>query len=137
MSDKTMRAIGYSASGPLSAETFTTIELPRPKAKGHDLLVEVYAVSVNPVDTKVRRRAGPAEGESHKILGRDAAGIVTAVGPDATGFKPDDRVWYSGDLNRSGTNAEYHLVDARIASKALESLSFAEASALPLTTLTA
>jgi zinc-binding alcohol dehydrogenase family protein len=99
-------------------------------------VVEVKAVSVNPVDTKVRMRALPERGEA-KVLGFDAAGIVRAVGPDATLFKPGDEVFYAGSIVRPGTNAEFHAVDERIVGRKPRSLSFEEAAALPLTTLTA
>ena len=132
-----MRAIGYARSLPIDqADALLDLDLPAPEPKGRDLLVEVRAVSVNPVDTKVRMRAAPAEGE-HKVLGWDAAGIVKAVGPDATRFKPGDAVFYAGDLNRPGTNAELHLVDERITGTKPASLGFAEAAALPLTAITA
>src|SRR5262249_11036131 len=97
----------------------------------------VRAISVNPVDTKVRMRGGPAEGAPPKILGYDAAGVVETVGPDVTLFKAGDEVFYAGSVGRSGTNAEYHLVDERIVGRQPKSLSFAQAAALPLTSITA
>ncbi len=126
-----MRAIGYRASGPLE-----DIELPRPTPTGRDLLVAVKAVSVNPVDTKVRVRVQPEAG-SRKVLGWDAAGVVEAAGPEATLFRPGDAVYYAGALDRPGTNAEFHLVDERIVGRKPGTLSFAEAAALPLTGITA
>jgi NADPH:quinone reductase-like Zn-dependent oxidoreductase len=105
-------------------------------AGGRDLLVRVHAVSVNPVDTKLRRAAAPAAGET-RILGYDAAGVVEAVGPDVTAFRPGDEVWYAGSRARPGTNAERHLVDERIVGFKPRSLSFEQAAALPLTSLTA
>lgn len=93
-------------------------------------------MSVNPVDTKIRSRMAPEEGQA-KVLGWDAAGIVRAVGPDVSLFKPGDRVWYAGSIARSGSNAELQLVDERIVGRMPESLGFAEAAALPLTSLTA
>jgi zinc-binding alcohol dehydrogenase family protein len=132
-----MKAVAYRASLPVDhAEALVDIELPAPVASGRDLLVEIKAVSVNPVDTKIRRHVAPAEGE-HKVLGWDATGIVRAVGPEATLFKPGDEVWYAGALGRSGTNAELHLVDERIVGHKPSRLGFAEAAALPLTAITA
>ena len=132
-----MRAIGYQrplpASDPASLADF---ELPRPEAAGHDLLVRVEAVSVNPVDTKIRRGVAPDAGQ-WKVLGWDAAGTVEAVGPDVTRFRPGDTVFYAGALGRSGTNAEFHLVDERIVGRKPSTLSMAEAAALPLTAVTA
>ncbi len=112
------------------------IDLPEPVATGRDILVRVQAVSVNPVDTKVRRNAAPAANEL-KVLGFDAAGVVHSVGPQATLFKPGDEVWYAGSRSRSGTNAELHLVDERIVGHKPKSLDFAQAAAMPLTTITA
>lgn len=132
-----MRAIGYQIPGPIDrADALVDITLPDPVALGHDLLVAVKAVSVNPVDTKVRKSATPPEGE-WKVLGWDAAGIVRAVGPEVTEFKPGDAVFYAGDLTRPGTNAALHLVDARITGRKPETVDWAEAAALPLTALTA
>ncbi|HGW2957194.1 TPA: zinc-binding alcohol dehydrogenase family protein [Raoultella ornithinolytica] len=112
------------------------IDLPRPVAEGGDILVEVKAVSVNPVDYKIRSSTPPADGD-WKVLGWDAAGIVQEVGPDVTQFAVGDEVYYAGSLIRPGTNAEFHLVDARIVGRKPASLDWAEAAALPLTTLTA
>ncbi|WP_296556843.1 zinc-binding alcohol dehydrogenase family protein, partial [Pigmentiphaga sp.] len=106
-------------------------------ASGRDLLVEVQAVSVNPLDTKVRQRAGPDEGQDHKVLGWDASGIVRAVGPEVTLFRPGDHVWYAGSIARAGTNSERHLVDERIVGRMPATLDFAQAAALPLTAITA
>ncbi|WP_054310673.1 zinc-binding alcohol dehydrogenase family protein [Mesorhizobium sp. 1M-11] len=132
-----MRAIGYLEPQPISApSSLVDIELPRPKALGRDILVEVKAVSVNPVDTKVRAGAKPADGQ-HRVLGWDAAGIVVETGPDVSLFKPGDAVYYAGAINRPGSNAEFHLVDERIAALKPRSLDFAAAAALPLTTITA
>jgi zinc-binding alcohol dehydrogenase family protein len=132
-----MKAVGYKTPGPITApESLMDITLPEPAATGHDLLVEVKAISVNPVDTKVRGGSKPPEGQ-WKILGWDAAGIVRAVGPEVTLFQPGDRVWYAGDITRPGTNAELHLVDERIAGPMPASLDFAQAAALPLTAITA
>lgn len=132
-----MRAIGYQIPGPIDrADALVDITLPDPVAHGHDLLVEVKAISVNPVDTKIRKSATPPEG-SWKVLGWDAAGIVRAAGPEVTQFKPGDAVFYAGDLTRPGTDAELHLVDARIVGRKPQTLDWAEAAALPLTALTA
>jgi len=133
-----MKAVGYQTPQPLSQpQALLDIELPEPVATGRDLLVEVKAISVNPVDTKVRKSAAPPEGQTHKVLGWDASGIVKAVGPQVTLFKPGDRVWYAGSIARPGTNSERHLVDERIVGHAPASLDFAQAAALPLTAITA
>ena len=132
-----MKAIGYYQPQPISAETaLVDLDLPMPKVGPHDLLVKVEAVSVNPVDVKLRAGAKPAEGEA-RVLGFDAAGIVTAIGPAVTRFKVGDAVFYAGAIQRPGTNAEYHAVDERIVGPKPASLCFAEAAALPLTAITA
>jgi zinc-binding alcohol dehydrogenase family protein len=132
-----MKAIAYRASHPIDhAESLVDVELPEPKATGRDLLVQVKAVSVNPVDTKIRKNVAPAEGEL-KVIGWDAAGVVQAVGPDVTLFKPGDEVWYAGSLTRPGTNSELHLVDERIVGYKPKNLDFGKAAALPLTAITA
>jgi NADPH2:quinone reductase len=132
-----MRAIGYQKSLPATDEAaLVDIELPRPEPAGRDLLVEIRAVSVNPVDTKVRLRAAPADG-GWKVLGFDAAGVVVAAGPAASLFRPGDAVYYAGTTSRPGTNAELHLVDERIVGRKPATLDWAEAAALPLTTITA
>ena len=132
-----MKAIAYYQSLPIThAEALVDIELPAPQALGRDLLVAVKAVSVNPVDVKVRANMAPAEGQA-KIIGWDAAGIVQAVGPDVTLFKPGDEVWYAGSLTRPGTNSELHLVDERIVGRKPATLGYAQAAALPLTSITA
>ena len=132
-----MRAVGYQDSLPIeAANALVDIKRPKPVACGRDLLVQVQAVSVNPVDTKVRRRAKPEPGD-WTILGYDAAGTVVATGPDATLFQPGDTVFYAGDMTRPGTNAELHLVDERIVGRKPKSLDWAQAAALPLTAITA
>ncbi|CDZ52943.1 zinc-binding alcohol dehydrogenase family protein [Neorhizobium galegae] len=132
-----MRAVGFNTPQPITAETsLIDIDLPMPEAAGRDLLVEIKAVSVNPVDTKVRRSAAVEPGQ-HRILGYDAAGVVKAVGPGVKLFKPGDEVYYAGVINRPGTNAEFHLVDERIVGFKPKTLSFEEAAALPLTAITA
>ncbi|MCF3642884.1 zinc-binding alcohol dehydrogenase family protein [Rhizobium sp. TRM95111] len=132
-----MRAVAYRSPQPIDADTsLLDVELPVPEPKGRDLLVEVRAVSVNPVDTKIRANVLPAQDEL-KVLGWDAAGIVKAVGPEATLFRPGDAVFYAGAIDRPGTNCEFHLVDERIVGRKPETLGFAEAAALPLTAITA
>ncbi|WP_028741495.1 zinc-binding alcohol dehydrogenase family protein [Rhizobium leguminosarum] len=132
-----MRAVAYKTPQPISAETsLIDVELPMPEAGGHDLLVEIKAVSVNPVDVKVRAHSAPPAGEL-KVLGWDAAGIVKAIGADVTLFGPGDEVFYSGVISRPGSNAEFHLVDERIVGAKPKSLDFAAAAALPLTSITA
>ncbi len=132
-----MRAVGYQDSLPIEDDaSLQDITLPQPTPEGRDLLVEVRAVSVNPVDTKVRKRAKAPPGE-WKVLGWDAAGIVSAVGPEVTLFQPGDAVFYAGDVTRPGTNAEYHRVDERIVGRKPASLDWSEAAALPLTAITA
>jgi NADPH:quinone reductase len=132
-----MKAIGYTHSHPIEhAEALLDHDLPEPAPpQGRELLVEVRAVSVNPVDAKQRAAADP--GGKPRVLGFDAAGVVRAVGPDCTLFRPGDAVSYAGVVNRPGTNAELHLVDERIVGPKPTSLSFAEAAAMPLTTITA
>jgi len=132
-----MKAVAYRKSLPIDhADALLDVELPAPQATGRDLLVEVRAISVNPVDVKIRKNASPAEGEA-KVLGWDAAGVIKAVGPDVTLFKPGDEVWYAGAINRAGTNSELHLVDERIVGHKPKNLDFAQAAALPLTAITA
>lgn len=132
-----MKAVAYQHSLPITDPlSLQDITLPEPVASGRDLLVEVRAISVNPVDTKVRLGVVPNEGE-WKVLGWDAAGIVRAVGPEVTRFRPGDRVWYAGSIARQGSNSELQLVDERIVGKMPESLDFAQAAALPLTAITA
>jgi len=132
-----MKAVGYKLAGPISDEaSLVDIELAKPVATGRDILVEVKAVSVNPVDYKVRRSTS-AEGEEWKVLGWDAAGIVRETGPEATRFRPGDAVYYAGSITRPGTNAQLHLVDERIVGHKPATLDWAQAAALPLTSLTA
>lgn len=132
-----MKAVGYQQSLPISEpESLLDIELAIPVASDFDILVKVAAISVNPVDTKVRKRAAAAPGE-YKVLGWDAAGEVVAVGDKVTRFAPGDKVYYAGALQRQGSNAEYQLVDERIVGRMPANLGYAEAAALPLTALTA
>jgi zinc-binding alcohol dehydrogenase family protein len=131
-----MKAIGYYKSLPIAdAQSLIDVDVPAPEPHGRDLRVSVRAISVNPVDTKMRMRSTPAEG-SVAVLGWDVAGIVDATGPDATLFKPGDEVYYAGAIDRPGANAQLHLVDERIVGRKPKSLSFTEAAALPLTSIT-
>ena len=131
-----MRAVGYRKSLPVSdPSSLLDLELPVPEPGEHDLVVRVRAVSVNPVDVKVRAGSDP-QGEP-KVLGYDAAGVVERTGAAVTLFKPGDEVWYAGSIARPGTDSELHLVDERIVGPKPATLDFAQAAALPLTTLTA
>src|SRR5215212_5745088 len=108
-----MKAVGYRKSLPIEdAVSLIDFETAKPEPKGRDISVTVKAISANPVDYKVRKRAAPPDGDT-KILGFDAAGAVDAVGPDATLFRPGDEVFYAGSIQRQGTNAQFHLVDER------------------------
>ncbi|CAG2532587.1 zinc-binding alcohol dehydrogenase family protein [Maribacter dokdonensis] len=132
-----MKAIGYKKNLPATdVNSLQDIEIDMPKATGKDILVEVKAISVNPVDYKIRANR-PAPDGKWSVIGWDATGVVKEIGEDVSLFEVGDEVWYAGDLNRQGSNAEYQLVDERIVGKKPASLSFAEAAALPLTTLTA
>ena len=132
-----MKAVGYKKSLSIEApDALIDFETAKLEPKGRDIRVAVRAISANPVDYKVRKRAAPPEGE-FKILGFDAAGIVDAVGPEVTLFRPGDEVFYAGSILRQGTNSEFHLVDERIVGRKPKSLSFAQAAALPLTSITA
>ena len=132
-----MKAIGYHVPGAIDRdEALLDLDLPEPVPGPRDLLVEVRAISVNPVDTKVRRSAAPGPGEA-KVLGWDAAGVVRAVGSEVTLFKVGDAVAYAGSIARAGANSERHVVDERIVGRKPESLDFAQAAALPLTAITA
>lgn len=132
-----MKAVGLTHYLPIENESaFLDLNVEKPQPEGRDILVNVKAVAVNPVDTKVRAPKDKVE-ETPRIIGYDASGVVEAVGPDVTLFKPGDEVYYAGDITRSGTNAEFHLVDERIVGRKPASLSHAEAAALPLTTITA
>ena len=132
-----MKAVAYKEIGPIHRkDSLLDIILDIPKAEGRDLLVKIHAVSVNPVDAKVRVRQPPEQG-GVVVLGYDASGIVEAVGSEVQNFKPGDAVFYAGAINRQGTNSEYHLVDERLVGRKPASLSHAEAAALPLTSITA
>lgn len=131
-----MKAVGYYHALPLEdPDSFLDLTLPIPNVSGRDLLIEVKAVSVNPVDTK-QRTLEPQNLEP-RILGFDAAGVVKAVGPDCTLFSPGDEVFYAGDVTRPGSNSHFQLVDERLVAKKPSQLTFAEAAAMPLTSLTA
>lgn len=132
-----MKAIAYYQCLPIShPEALLDVELPDPTPGPRDVLVDVHAVSVNPVDTKVRARSAPPAGTA-KVLGWDAAGVVRAVGASVEAYRPGDRVWYAGAIGRPGSNAERQIVDERIVSRMPASLDFARAAALPLTAITA
>jgi len=132
-----MKAVAYNTPGPIDREdALQDITLETPTAKGRDLLVKIIAVSVNPVDTKLRLGVAPEESE-WKVLGFDASGVVEAVGPEVQNFKAGDAVFYAGSIARPGTNSEFHLVDERIVGHKPASLSDTEAAALPLTAITA
>lgn len=134
---ETMRAVGYYQSQPISEnESLLDVTIPVPELRPRDLLVRVKAISVNPVDTKQRRRKRSEDGNP-VVLGYDVAGVVEKVGPGVTAFQPGDEVYYAGDITRPGGNSELHAVDERIVAKKPRTLSFAEAAALPLTSLTA
>ena len=132
-----MKAVALTRYLPIDdPQSLLDVELPTPAPGAHDLLVRVEAVSVNPVDTKVRSPKPQVEAQP-KVLGYDAAGVVEAIGESVGGFRPGDRVYYAGDVTRPGSNAQYQLVDARLVGHAPRSLDLAEAAALPLTAITA
>jgi NADPH:quinone reductase len=137
MTSKKMKAVGLYRYLPISeSESLVNLELEKPTPTGHNLLVKVKAISVNPVDVKVRAPKDSIE-DTPKILGWDVAGIVEQVGSDCTLFQPGDEVYYAGSITRPGGNSEFHLVDERIVGRKPTSLSFSEAAALPLTAITA
>ena len=132
-----MKAVAYYQSYPIEhLQALQDVELPEPVPGPRDLLVEVRAISVNPVDTKVRRNTQPEAGQA-KVLGWDVAGVVVAVGDETSLFNVGDEVFYAGSIARAGGNSERHVVDERIVGRKPQSLSFAEAAALPLTAITA
>jgi len=132
-----MKAIGYIKNLPITDDaSLTDIELEQPVATGQDLLVKVKAIAVNPVDYKIRQNV-PSDNDQYKVIGWDAVGEVITTGEAVSQFKPGDQVYYAGDLNRQGCNAEYQLVDQRLVGHKPKSLSDADAAALPLTTITA
>lgn len=130
-----MKAIAIAEALPADhPDCFVELDQPIPEPGPRDLLVKVHAVAVNPVDTKVRRAH---DGKAARVLGWDAAGVVKAIGGEVSRFRPGDEVYYAGDIARPGSNAEYQLVEESIAGNKPRSLSFPEAAALPLTTITA
>lgn len=132
-----MKAVGYTQAGSIDRDdALLDLDLPVPEPGPTDLRVKVAAVSVNPVDTKVRKNRAPKPG-APEVLGWDAVGVVDALGAEASGFAVGDRVFYAGSIQRPGTNSEFHLVDAAIVGHAPRTLSDAEAAALPLTAITA
>ena len=132
-----MKAVAYYQSLPIDRpEALVDLTLPEPTPGPRDLLVEVRAISVNPVDVKVRLGMPPVDGQP-RVLGWDAAGVVRAVGAEVSLFKPGDAVWYAGALQRPGTNSELHVVDERVVGAMPATLGFAQAAALPLTAITA
>ncbi|QEL02610.1 zinc-binding alcohol dehydrogenase family protein [Olivibacter sp. LS-1] len=134
-----MKAIGFRTSLPVeAADSFIEFETEKPSPKGRDLLVKISAVSVNPVDFKIRQNSAKDTVLTEpKIIGWDAVGVVEAVGDAASLFKVGDEVYYAGDINRAGSNAEYQLVDERIVGNKSKKLTNEEAAAIPLTALTA
>jgi len=132
-----MKAIALTRYLPIeNPESLVDVQLDKPSPQGRDILVEVKAIGVNPVDVKVRAPKATIE-KAPRVLGWDAAGVVQAVGPEVSGFKAGDRVFYAGDITRPGSNSEFQLVDERIVGHMPQSLSFEQAAALPLTTITA
>ena len=132
-----MKAVALTRYLPIDdPASLVDVDLPKPVPTAHDLLVRVEAVSVNPVDTKLRAPKPQVEAQP-KVLGYDAAGVVEAVGAEVHGFQPGDRVYYAGDVTRPGSNAEFQLVDARLAAAMPRTLDFAQAAALPLVAVTA
>ncbi len=134
-----MKAVSFYKSLPIEdPQSFADVVVEAPHPRPRDLLVEVQAVSVNPVDTKIRAGKGPGQpGGQLPILGWDAAGVVRETGPEVTLFKPGDEVYYAGSVDRAGSYAELQCVDERLVGRKPRTLSFAAAAALPLTTITA
>jgi len=132
-----MKAVALTRYLPIDdPQSLLDVELPTPVPGAHDLLVRIEAVSVNPVDTKIRSPKPQVEAQP-KVLGYDAAGVVEAVGAAVTAFKPGDAVYYAGDVTRAGSNAQFQLVDERLVARKPATLDFAAAAALPLTAITA
>jgi len=132
-----MKAVALTRYLPIDdPESLVDVELPKPELGERDLLVRIEAVSVNPVDTKVRSPKPQVEAQP-KVLGYDAAGVVEAVGSAVTSFKPGNAVYYAGDITRAGSNAQFQLVDERLVARKPATLDFAAAAALPLTAITA
>ncbi|AHG62199.1 zinc-binding alcohol dehydrogenase family protein [Advenella mimigardefordensis] len=132
-----MKAIGYKSACTLDRQdALVDFNPERPRAVGRDMLVEIQAISVNPVDTKIRKNVAPEAGET-KVLGWDAVGKIVEIGDAVTLFKPGDEVFYAGSLVRPGANSQFHLVDERIVGRKPKTLNHAEAAAMPLTAITA
>lgn len=137
MTQETMKAVGLLNYLPIdNPDSLIDVEMEKPVPTGRDILVKVKAISVNPVDVKVRAPKNRTE-STPKVLGWDVAGVVEQVGADCTLFSPGDEVYYAGSIIRQGGNSEYHLVDERIVGSKPKSLDFAGAAALPLTSITA
>jgi len=135
-----VKAVGIVNYLPIENDkAFVDFDAPKPEPSGHDILVSIKSIAVNPVDVKVRAGRGgePEKEDPPRIIGWDASGVVEAVGSDVSLFSPGDEVFYAGDITRPGINSEYHLVDERIVGTKPSSLSFPEAAALPLTSITA
>lgn len=131
-----MKAVGYTKNGPITApKSLENIEIDDPVAGARDLLVQVKAISVNPVDTKIRQNVAPESG--YKVIGWDVSGVVKSIGNAVTNFKVGDEVFYAGALDRPGANSELHVVDERLVGRKPASISHSEAAALPLTSITA
>ena len=131
------RAVALTQYLPIDdPNSLIDVDLEKPEPTGCDLLVEIKAVSVNPVDTKIRAPKDKVE-EFPRVIGWDASGVVRAIGPNVTLFKPGDAIYYAGDLTRPGTNQQFHLVNEQIVGRKPINLSHAEAAALPLTAITA
>jgi len=132
-----MKAVAFTHYLPIeNPNSLFDVELEKPVPTGRDILVSIKAVAVNPVDTKVR---SPKDGieDTPRVIGYDASGVVDAIGPEVTLFNIGDQVYYAGDITRSGTNAEFHLVDERIVGHKPKTLNHSQSAALPLTTITA
>lgn len=132
-----MKAIGYFKNLPISdTESLVDLDLPTPVPRARDVLVEVHAIAVNPVDIKIRTLVAPPD-QQPKVLGWDAVGTIIAVGEEVSLFKVGAHVWYAGAIDRAGANSQYQIVDERIVAHRPKSLSAAQAAALPLTSITA
>ncbi|MGH8460880.1 MAG: zinc-binding alcohol dehydrogenase family protein [Stenotrophobium sp.] len=132
-----MKAVGLLKYLPIeNPESLLDLDLPKPQPQGRELLVAVRAISVNPIDCKQRAPKPKIEAQP-RVLGWDASGVIEAVGPEVTLFKPGNEVFYAGDITRQGSNSEYQLIDERIVGHKPRKLSFAQAAALPLTAVTA
>lgn len=134
-----MKAVGFKTSLPIAAaNSFIDFETEKPSQQGHQLLIKINAIAVNPVDYKIRQNAAKdTELAAPKIIGWDACGVVEAVGSETTLFKVGDEVYYAGDITKPGCNAEYQVIDERIVGRKPKTLTVDEAAAMPLTTLTA